>query len=89
MMLIVMHRMNVNWMMMMMRQHHLLNNGGEGNVSDLHHQDGWALARESYASNNNNEPLGESVDYYNDNIDDDCNVDYFSYMLLINIEKSF
>ena len=25
----------------MMRQHHLLlNDGGEGNVSDLHHQDG-------------------------------------------------
>ena len=37
------------------------------------HQDGWASARESYTSNNN-EPLGESVDYYyyNDNVDDDC-----------------
>ena len=76
MMLIVMHWINVIWMMMMitmMRQHHLLlNGGGEGNVSDLHHQDGWASARESSTISNNNEPLGESVDYYynNDNVDD-------------------
>ena len=34
----------------------ILNNGGEGNVSDLHHQDRWASAKESYAISNNNEP---------------------------------